>query len=105
MTTVRDTSYVHNMYIYLLAEVGLLGLAAFVLLVITFARHCWQTLSLVTAKPERGLLVGFLACLALLLVASLSSPDLKEQTLIPFVALMMGVTHLVRPSGSGATAS
>jgi putative inorganic carbon (HCO3(-)) transporter len=104
ITTVRDTSYVHNMYIYLLAEVGLLGLAAFLILIITFTRHCWQALSLVGAKPERGLLVGFLACLAVLLVASLSSPDLKEQTLIPFVALMMGVTYLVQAEGYRATA-
>jgi putative inorganic carbon (HCO3(-)) transporter len=63
-----DLGDTHNIYVKLLAEQGVIGFCLFFVMVFCFLREGWKLYQKGQSEEERGLGLGFIACLFVMLV-------------------------------------
>jgi putative inorganic carbon (HCO3(-)) transporter len=94
--------HAHNIYLHFLAETGLLGLAAYLVLIASAAAQLWRART-VSRGFSRALAIGALAMLAHLAVHSLVD-NLYVQGTYLHVAAVLGIAHVAAQAGSEHTA-
>ena len=88
------THYVHNGFLFLLLQIGLVGLVPFLWLSLVFVIrgfHYWRT---ITDPVLRGLVMGFSLSYIAVLYASISSPRLLEPNFVLLMGIMLGVNEV-----------
>jgi len=93
--------HAHNYYLNILAENGLLGLVAYLAMMIAMVTAAWQSASRAPGW-RRGLALGTLGMLGYLLTHSLVD-NLYVHEMYLLVAMLVGATHAIRDASQETT--
>ena len=80
----------HNDYLRSYVEMGLVGLAAFIMVLVAMIRTPWKALKIATDPLHRGILLGFLAIGVALAVASLADNLINQVVVLWYVFALAG---------------
>jgi len=86
---------VHNIYLQLLAETGIIGFLVFVALVFAIFRKIFQMWRSMENHPYRYVLLGFAGCIALWLFMGLTEANLHEPITSGFFFFYIGVISAI----------
>jgi O-antigen ligase len=88
------THYIHNAYLYLLLDLGIVGFLSFLcisILALVRGLSSWRTLR---EPVMRGLVLGFTLSFIAVLSSSMTSPRLLEPSFAPLIGVMLGVNEV-----------
>jgi putative inorganic carbon (HCO3(-)) transporter len=80
----------HNDYLRSYVEMGLVGLAAFITVLVAMIRTPWKALKVATDPLQRGILLGFLSIGVALTVASLADNLINQVVVLWYVFALAG---------------
>lgn len=80
----------HNDYLRSYVEMGLVGLAAFITVLVAMIRTPWKALKIATDPLHRGILLGFLSIGVALAVASLADNLINQVVVLWYVFALAG---------------
>jgi O-antigen ligase len=80
----------HNDYLRSYVEMGLVGLAAFITVLVAMIRTPWKALKIATDPLQRGILLGFLSIGVALAVASLADNLINQVVVLWYVFALAG---------------
>ena len=80
----------HNDYLRSYVEMGLVGLAAFITVLVAIIRTPWKALKIATDPLHRGILLGFLSIGVALAVASLADNLINQVVVLWYVFALAG---------------
>ncbi|HZM16058.1 MAG TPA: O-antigen ligase family protein [Candidatus Krumholzibacteria bacterium] len=92
----RPVSYIHNAYVLLLTQGGVLALGTCLTMFVTFfvrARRVYHTLQ---SPEDRSIVIACIGSTASILLASVMQPSLWYPPAVPCLALMLGIVEAVR---------
>jgi len=97
-------TFVDGQYVRVLIETGLLGLAAFVYLLVVIWRHVWSAYNTLETPWHRGLALGYLAGFAALLVHALAANSFIIVRIMEPFFILTGAVVLLPTIGRAETA-
>ncbi len=87
-----EGGYVHNNYIYLLYHCGLIGLLAFLYLVIAYIKKGLSVFRKESDPFFKAFTLGCVSSIVSLLATSIVSPEFIYLNMVPYIAIVMGMT-------------
>ena len=95
--------YIHNSYVWFWLKLGILGLAAMLLLAVVTLRHGWQA---ARCGSSQGRILGAAAfgAFVAILVNSVGGPHLNTDAATPAAAAMIGAIEFLRSHGKSEVA-
>lgn len=88
------THYMHNAYLYLLTDMGIVGLLPFVWFSIVYLMRGFSSWRMIQNPILKSLIIGFTLSYIAVLTSSISSPRLFEVGYIPLIGVMLGVNEV-----------
>jgi O-antigen ligase len=88
-------SYMHNGYLYILVDMGLIGLLPFLWLLLRFLAKGFASWKKRGDLPERGLVLGFTLGGLAIMLSAIMSPRFLEWPGIVVLAVLMGLTESI----------
>jgi putative inorganic carbon (HCO3(-)) transporter len=105
---VQVFGHMHNIFLQIAVQMGLVGLAAFCWLLVSFFRVAARNLTLDLPPPERAWVVGSIGALAGFVVNGLFDWNFGDAEVVTLIYVILGaniaVTRLFRPAGRGVPA-
>ena len=89
--------YIHNSYVWVATKMGIIGLALFIIIIVSIVRAGIRQ-SLVRTGDEKDLMIGLTACLIALCVVSFFGPMFNVDNLAPFIGFAFGAIQMERKS-------
>ncbi len=91
----ETTRYIHNSYIYLFLNMGLLGILAFGWLCVSFIGYGIRVIRAGRDDYYKGLAAGFTASFVAILVASMFTPTAHSPIMSIWVGFLMGSVYII----------
>jgi len=87
--------YLHNSYLFLWLNTGLLGLLSFLWMCLTFLIYGIKVMKRLPDGYHKALTAGFVSSFIAVLVSSLTAPDMTSPIFSIYVGFMMGAVALI----------
>lgn len=91
-----DKYWGHNEYLWIMQNMGLVGIVAFSLFIVSAIRISYRILNKAYCETDRVLSVSFFLILIASLATSLSSPQFRNITTTPTIAVLYGAIVSIR---------
>jgi O-antigen ligase len=88
------THYIHNAYLYLLLDVGIMGFLPFLWFSIVYLVRGFSSWYMIQDPVLKGLAFGFSLSYIAVLSSSMTSPRLLEPNYAPLIGVMLGITEV-----------
>ena len=99
----KNTYYVHNAYLWILLDFGIVGFVPFVWFSIIYLLR--GTLYWVESQEPilKGIVIGLTISYIAILISSIATPKLLELSSVPLIAMMLGINEVAMRLGKGST--
>ena len=94
-TITAEEHFVHNLYLAVALRMGIIGLLAFLWILLTYVRAAREVVGSLPPGTARGLAAGFLGAVSCLVVVSMTSPTLLNHPTAAFAGAAMALTFRV----------
>ena len=92
----RGVSYIHNAYVLLLTQSGVLGLTTCMLMYIVFFVRARKIFHALDSPSDRSIVMAAIGSVASVMLASIMQPSLWYPPAVPCIGIMFGLVELVR---------
>ena len=92
----RPVTYMHNGYMLLLTNTGVLGLASCMILYVVFFIRARKIYYLLEHPEDQGIVLACIASVAAIMIGAIMQPTFVASHDTPMVAMMFGIVELLR---------
>jgi O-antigen ligase len=92
----RPVSYMHNGYMYLLTDTGILGLVTCMIMYVLFFIRARKIYYLLDRPEEQGIVLACIASVASVMIGAIMQPTFAASHDTPMVGVMFGLVELLR---------
>lgn len=94
--------HIHNGYLWILMDTGLIGFLAFMWLSITFVRRGLRNWRSIANDRMRGIALGFTLVYIAVLIAAIANSTFTQWSWTPVIGIIMGVNEVIfKENGNG----